>query len=79
MQQVLEAIYENGIFRPLSNPKLTEGQTVQLIVQTQPAITPKDMLTLAASVYQGFSEDEITEVEKIACDRSNFLKPEIEL
>jgi predicted DNA-binding antitoxin AbrB/MazE fold protein len=69
MQQVLEAIYENGIFRPLSHPKLTEGQTVQLIVQTQSSIAPEDMLALAASVYQGFSEDEITEVEQLVCDR----------
>jgi predicted DNA-binding antitoxin AbrB/MazE fold protein len=32
MIQILEAVYENGMFRPLQLPDLSEGQTVQLVV-----------------------------------------------
>ncbi len=77
MQEILEAVYENGTFRPLKVPQLAEGQIVKLIVQSQSAIAPDDMLALAASVYEGLSEDEIREVEQIASDRTNFIKPEI--
>jgi predicted DNA-binding antitoxin AbrB/MazE fold protein len=32
MAQILEAVYENGIFRPLQSPDLLEGQVVHLVV-----------------------------------------------
>ncbi|NER00110.1 MAG: antitoxin family protein [Cyanothece sp. SIO2G6] len=34
MQQILDAIYENGQFRPLQVPDVVEGQTVKIIVST---------------------------------------------
>jgi predicted DNA-binding antitoxin AbrB/MazE fold protein len=36
MTQILEAVYENGIFRPLQPPDLSEGQIVQLVVSPNP-------------------------------------------
>jgi predicted DNA-binding antitoxin AbrB/MazE fold protein len=36
MAQVVEAVYENGIFRPLQLPDLLEGQVVQLVVSSNP-------------------------------------------
>ena len=36
MTQILEAVYENGIFRPLQPPDLSEGQIVQLVVSLNP-------------------------------------------
>jgi predicted DNA-binding antitoxin AbrB/MazE fold protein len=36
MAQILEAVYENGIFRPLQMPDLSEGQMVQLVVSFTP-------------------------------------------
>jgi predicted DNA-binding antitoxin AbrB/MazE fold protein len=36
MAQILEAVYENGIFRPLQPPDLSEGQIVQLVVSPNP-------------------------------------------
>jgi predicted DNA-binding antitoxin AbrB/MazE fold protein len=32
MTQILEAVYEDGVFRPLQVPNLQEGQTVHLVV-----------------------------------------------
>jgi predicted DNA-binding antitoxin AbrB/MazE fold protein len=75
MTQICEAVYENGIFRPVAPvaPNLTEGQHVRLVVETD---TPEEILRLAAQVYDGISEQEVNEIEQIAFDRSTFfIKP----
>jgi predicted DNA-binding antitoxin AbrB/MazE fold protein len=70
--QRYDAVFENGVFRPLTAPpaELTEGQQVRLIVETARA---EDMLELAARVYQGLSDEQIDEVERIALDRRDFF------
>jgi predicted DNA-binding antitoxin AbrB/MazE fold protein len=78
MQQIVEAIYENGIFRPSKPLELFEGQEVQLIVQTKSQLSPKAILQLAAEVYQGLSNAQIDEVEQLAGDRQNFFRHESE-
>ncbi|ASC70802.1 hypothetical protein XM38_017490 [Halomicronema hongdechloris C2206] len=74
MQQIVEAVYENGIFRPLKVPELSEGQEVQLIVKSQTKIRPEQMLQLAAEVYEGFSAEQIQDVEQIALERQSFFE-----
>ncbi len=72
MQTVL-ARYENGMFRlsrRLEVP-LEEGQWVRLTVQM--LLMPDEMLELGAQVYDGLSEEEIAEIERIILDRSNFF------
>jgi hypothetical protein len=50
---------------------LDEGQGVRLTVEKlQP---PDEMMELLANFYDGFSEEEIAEIEKIMLDRSNFF------
>jgi len=66
VQQTLEAVYENGVFRPLEKIEIAEGQQVRLIVET----LPEDLLELAAQVYEGLSDKEI---EQIALDRRPFF------
>lgn len=73
MQQVVEAVYENGVFRPLKAPELSEGQEVQLIVQSKNQLSPSQMLQLATEVYQGFSNEQIHDIEQIAFDRQSFF------
>jgi predicted DNA-binding antitoxin AbrB/MazE fold protein len=71
-QELCEAVYENGVFRPLeplSHPPV-EGQQVRLVVET---VSPEQILELATKVYEGLSPEEIEEVEEIALDRSNFF------
>lgn len=66
-----EAIYENGVFRPLAGtPDIPEGQRVRLTIEPR---TPEDILALARKVYEGLSEDEINEIERIATARGNFF------
>lgn len=74
MQQVVEAVYENGIFRPLKLPDLSEEQEVQLIIKSKNKIRPDRMLQLASEVYQGFSTEQIQDIEQIALDRQNFFE-----
>ena len=72
MTQTCEAVYENGIFRPVTPaaPRLAEGQRVRLVVETD---TPEDILRLAARVYDGLSEQEVNQIEQVAFDRSAFF------
>jgi hypothetical protein len=35
---------------------------------------PKEILALAAAVYEGLSEDEIREIEEIALERGDFFR-----
>ncbi len=72
MSQVLEAVYENGAFRPLASSALglTEGQHVRIIVATN---GPSEILALAAQVYAGLTDSDVAEVETIALDRSSFF------
>lgn len=74
MSQLLEAVFEHGVFRllrPATEP-IPEGQHVRLIVETEPA--SEDLLELAGQVYDGLSVQQINEVEQIALDRRHFFK-----
>lgn len=73
MQQVVKAVYEHGVFRPLQAPELSEGQEVQLIVHSKTQVSPSQMLNLAAEVYQGFSDEQIHDIEHIVFERQNFF------
>lgn len=73
MKQTIEAIYENGVFRPLKSPKLSEGQPVRLTVETNAELIPEDMLKLAARVYEGLSAEQVDEIEQIALNRRDFF------
>ncbi len=74
MKQPIDAIYEKGAFRPLASEdlRLAEGQRVRLIVE--PSLSEDgDPISLAAKVYEGLSDQEIDEIERIAFDRSHFF------
>ena len=74
MKQTIDAVYENGVFRPLTPPNVPDGQQVQILVELSPA-NRVDSVELAGRVYDGLSEDEIDEIERIALDRTNFSRP----
>lgn len=75
MAQTIEAVYEQGVFKPLQPVELAEGQKVMLSVEPEKRrLAPDEMLALAHKVYEGLSEEDIAEIEAIALDRSNFLR-----
>ncbi|MBD2778144.1 antitoxin family protein [Iningainema tapete] len=73
MKQIVDAIYENGVFRPLKNPEISDGEKVRLTVETSSLLTPEEMLELAAQVYQDLSAEQVDEIEKIALERCDFF------
>jgi len=75
MKTIVKAIYENGVFRPLTPPEISEGQELTIIVETPRVLTPEEMLELAAQVYQRLEEDKIDEIEKIALRGDFFGEP----
>ena len=74
MTQTIEAIYQNGIFKPLTpiSQEITEGEKVKLTIDDE-KLTPEEMLELAGQVYKGLSDEDVEEIERIALDRSNFF------
>jgi predicted DNA-binding antitoxin AbrB/MazE fold protein len=71
MIQSIEAVFQDGVFRPIEPPPqdLLEGQRVQVVAKK---LSPDEMMNLVTSIYDGLSEEEIDEIERIALDRSNF-------
>ena len=74
MNQILEAVFKDGSFKPVENGSLpfSEGQRVRLTVEIPPKDS-EDLVELAAHVFDGLAADEIDEVERIALDRSKFF------
>ena len=72
MQHAIEAIYENGSFRPVHRDRLAiaEGRRVRITLDDE---ADPEVLRLALSVYDGLSDSEITEIEGIALDRRSFF------
>lgn len=77
MPEIIEAIYEKGVFKPLQELELPEGQHVRLVVETREGTTSDEMLALAAQVYEGLAPEEVDAVEDIACHRGDFFGDQI--
>lgn len=73
MKEALDAIYEKGVFRPLTPPNVSDGQQVRLIIETLSESNTEEVLELAARVYEGLSQDQIDEIEQIALNRRHFF------
>ena len=71
MQHAIDAIFENGTFRPIHRELLAipEGQRVRITVDDG----DPESLRLALSVYEGISDDDIDEIEQIALERRTFF------
>jgi predicted DNA-binding antitoxin AbrB/MazE fold protein len=74
MTQTIEAVYQNGMFKPLNpiSEKIAEGETVEIIIKDK-SLSPDEMLKLAERVYDGLSKEDIEEIERVALDRGDFF------
>jgi predicted DNA-binding antitoxin AbrB/MazE fold protein len=68
----LDAVYQEGVFRPVVSPALPDGAHVHLVIETPPSVDT-DPLQLVGLVYDGLTPAEVAEIETIAFDRSRFL------
>lgn len=74
MSRVLEAIYEDGVLKPLEDPGLAEHEHVFLEVRS--AAEDEATATLQAwhGVLEGLSDEDVDEVQRIALDRAHFSR-----
>ena len=76
MGYILEAIFENGVLKPLKSLKLVEHQKVMITIELPPVENPDEELESWHQVYAGLSDADIHDIESIALDRSNFMAQE---
>ena len=74
MTRILEAVYEDGVLRPLEDPGLQEHQRVLLEIRFEPRDQASSALEAWNQVYEGLSDGEIAEVESMVLDRSRFSR-----
>lgn len=74
MTQKIEAIYQNGMFKPLTPipEEISEGEEVIISIKSKEEYAD-EILKLAENFYEDMTEQEIKEIEEIMLDRSNFF------
>jgi len=77
MGNIFEAIYEDGVLKPLEPIKLLDHQRVKITIQPLLIENPDQELESWHQVYAGLSDKEISEIESIALHRSHFMVQEI--
>lgn len=75
MVRVVEAVYKGGVLKPLADPGLPEHQRVVLEIHVPGQADAESCLQAWRQVYEGLSDDDVTEIEKIALGRSQFFRP----
>lgn len=73
----IEAIYESGVFKPLTAPGLYEGQSVRLVIKVSERDSADEILELAGQVYEGLSYEDVDEIEKMALNRKGFFREKV--
>ena len=75
MTRNLDAVYENGAFRPTGDADITlpDGARVRLTVEPISQDVEENVLDLAAKVYAGLSDEDVADIERIATDRTSFF------
>ena len=76
MKGTVEAIFQDGVFRPVRRPNLREGERVRLTVESVGEVSADDLLRLAARVFEGLSPRDIEDIEEMARHRAFFTDVE---
>ncbi len=73
MSRTIEAVFENGVFKPLQPVKLEDGQRVQVYLPYEPEFgtdaDPETKLRQTQELFAGLSEKEASEIERLILDR----------
>ena len=72
VKATVDAVFQDGVFRPERRPDLSEGERVRITVESVGQAKPDDILRLAAHVYEGLSPKDIDEIEEMARHRTLF-------
>ena len=72
MKATVDAVFQDGVFKPERKPDISEGERVRITVETVGQAKPDDILHLAACVYQGLSTKDVDEIEEMSRRRALF-------
>jgi len=72
--RVFEAVYEDGVLKPLQDPGLADHHRFSVRVQELEEMGAADDLAAWHRVYAGLADDDLAAVEEIALDRSRFSR-----
>ena len=75
MERIVAALYENGVLTPLEPLDLPNLQRVTITIQALDDETDVDGLAAWHRVYEGLVENELGAIERIALDRTTFMRP----
>ncbi len=73
MYKSVEAIYEDGVLKPVAPLNIPEHKKIRLTLEGEPEES-SEILNLASKVYNDLSLKDIKEIEKIAFDRNHFSR-----
>jgi predicted DNA-binding antitoxin AbrB/MazE fold protein len=76
MVRVVDAIYEEGMLKPLEALDLPEHQRVRITIHDPAEESPDETLDAWQGVYGGLTDEEIVQIEALAFDRSHFMRQE---
>jgi predicted DNA-binding antitoxin AbrB/MazE fold protein len=68
MAKIIEAVYENGVFKPLQPVDLAEGQRVHVTLagQPPPAMSPEEIQQKMKETHETFGQIPDAEWEEIS-------------
>lgn len=72
MATTLDAVFEDGVLKPVQPLELAEGERVRVTVERAGTAPADEILALASSVYEGLSADELDQIEAMAKRRPFF-------
>ena len=72
MKAIIEALFEDGVLKPLGRLDLPRGSRVRITIEPVRPAAPDEVLALAASVYKGLSPADVAEIEEMARHRPLF-------
>jgi len=64
-RQVVKARYHDGVLEPLA---LNNNEEVRVIIESEDAVSAKELFEQTARVYEGLTTDQIAHVESIVFD-----------
>lgn len=73
MERIVDAIYEQGMLKPLETLGLPEHQQVRITIHELDIESPDKQLDAWHSVYDGLTDEEISQTEALAFDRRHFM------
>lgn len=77
MAQIIDAIYENGVLKPLEPLNIKEKTKVRIIIEPEKERKKKaeEILALARKSFEGLSEEQISLIESSRLN-TNFFFPD---